>query len=101
MNRNFSKRAVICRDVLLPAGASQRDDPCRFPSDHPPPREAPVKKQISAVLAVLALAVMAACGSTPTANDAAPADWQANDVPAEAPQDTTTGRGPNLFGSGN
>jgi ABC-type glycerol-3-phosphate transport system substrate-binding protein len=61
-----------------------------------------VKKQIAAVLALIALAAVAACSSTPTANDAAtPADWQANDVPSEAPQDTTTGRGPNLFGSGN
>lgn len=61
-----------------------------------------MKKQISAVLAVIALAVVAACSSTPTANDAAtPAEWKANDAPAQASQDTTTGRGPNLFGSGN
>jgi predicted small lipoprotein YifL len=60
-----------------------------------------VKKQISAVFVAAALAVLAACGSAPTASDAAaPAGWQANDVPSEAPQDTT-GRVPNMMGSGN
>lgn len=60
-----------------------------------------MKKQITAVFALVALSVLAACGTTPTANDAAaPADWQANDVPTEAPQDTT-GRVPNMMGSGN
>ena len=58
-----------------------------------------MKKQISAVLAVAALAALAACGSTPTASDAAvsPGEWQA-DIVVEA---DTTGRVPNLFGSGN
>jgi hypothetical protein len=59
-----------------------------------------MKKQIFAVLG--AVTVLAACASTPTANDAnASAGWQANDVPSEAPQDTTTSRIPNMMGSGN
>lgn len=60
-----------------------------------------MKKQISALFAAAALVVLAACGATPTAGDAAAAGWQANDVPSQAPQDTTTARVPNMMGSGN
>ena len=56
-----------------------------------------MKKQISAAIAIAALATLAACGSTPTEGTAAtPGSWQANSAPAD-----TTGRVPNLFGSGN
>jgi uncharacterized lipoprotein len=62
-----------------------------------------VKKQIPAVLAAAALAVLAACGTAPTASETAPpSDWQANETtPTSTPADTTNGRVPNLFGSGN
>ncbi|HST60709.1 MAG TPA: hypothetical protein VLK84_18560 [Longimicrobium sp.] len=61
-----------------------------------------MKKQISALFAAAALAVLAACGSTPTTSDAAAsAEWQANEAPSAAPQDTATGRIPNMMGSGN
>ncbi|HYW10300.1 MAG TPA: hypothetical protein VE871_00020 [Longimicrobium sp.] len=61
-----------------------------------------MKKQITVVFAAAALAVLAACGSAPTDSDAAaPAEWQANDVPSEAPQDTSAARVPNMMGSGN
>ena len=54
-----------------------------------------MKKQITAALSLAVLAVLAACGAAPTAGDAAPAaEWQAS-------QQDTTGRVPNLFGSGN
>jgi outer membrane biogenesis lipoprotein LolB len=74
-------------------------DPC---PDHPC-REAPVKKQIPAVLAAVALAVLAACSTTPTASEtAAPSDWQANETTTTStPADTTNGRIPNMMGSGN
>lgn len=56
-----------------------------------------MKKQISAALAIAALVTLAACGSTPTASEAAVSgEWQANTAQAD-----TTGRVPNLFGSGN
>lgn len=65
-----------------------------------------MKKQLSAVLAVAALVVLAACGSTPTGSDAAaPSRLQTDELvqPSDAPtpQDTTAQRVPNLFGSGN
>ena len=57
----------------------------------------PVKKQISAALALAALIALAACGSAPTASEtASPGAWQANSAPAD-----TTGRVPNMMGSGN
>jgi hypothetical protein len=49
------------------------------------------------VLAAASLAAFAACGATPTASTTPPGEWQANAAPA----DTSTGRVPNLFGSGN
>lgn len=56
-----------------------------------------MKKQIYAAIAVAALATLAACGSAPTASEAAaPGEWRADSAPAD-----TTGRVPNLFGSGN
>jgi ABC-type glycerol-3-phosphate transport system substrate-binding protein len=56
-----------------------------------------VKKQISAAAAIVALAALAACGSTPTASTAATAgEWHADSAPAD-----TTGRVPNMMGSGN
>jgi predicted small lipoprotein YifL len=56
-----------------------------------------VKKQISAAIVIAALATLAACGSSPTDSTAAtPGTWQADSAPAD-----TTGRVPNLFGSGN
>ncbi|HYW10301.1 MAG TPA: hypothetical protein VE871_00025 [Longimicrobium sp.] len=54
-------------------------------------------KQMSAVLAIAALTFLTACGTTPTASEAAAqGDAQANSAPADS-----TSRGPNLFGSGN
>ncbi len=56
-----------------------------------------MKKQISAAAAIVALAALAACGSTPTGSSAAaPGEWQANTAPAD-----TAGRVPNMMGSGN
>lgn len=56
-----------------------------------------MKKQISVAIAILALATLAACGSTPTdSSAAAPGAWQADSAPAD-----TTGRVPNMMGSGN
>jgi predicted small lipoprotein YifL len=56
-----------------------------------------MKKQIATLAAIAALVTLAACGSTPTdSNAAAPGEWQANSTPPD-----TTGRVPNLFGSGN
>lgn len=73
----------------------------RHPRQFPSPTlllNDPVTKQITAVLAVSALAFLAACGAAPTSSDAAPpSDWQANTAEA----DTSTSRVPNLFGSGN
>lgn len=61
-----------------------------------------MKKQITALFAAAALVVLAACGSTPTAHEAAaPAGARTNEAPSEAPQDTTTARVPNMMGSGN
>jgi predicted small lipoprotein YifL len=63
-----------------------------------------VKKQISAVLAAAALAILAACGTTPTAGETAPpADWQANTATTTSTTaaDTSNGRVPNMMGSGN
>lgn len=57
-----------------------------------------MKKQLSALFAAAALAVLAACGSSPTTpSTAAPAGALAD----EAPQDTTSQRVPNMMGSGN
>jgi hypothetical protein len=85
---------------LLPARTIWRDDPGQFPCPINPLREALVKKQISAVIAAAAaLAVLAACSATPTASNAAePGEWHADNT---TPADTTNGRVPNLFGSGN
>ena len=56
-----------------------------------------MKKQITAALALVALAALAACGSAPTASEiASPGTWQADGAPAD-----TTGRVPNMMGSGN
>lgn len=62
-----------------------------------------MKKQISAILALAALAVLAACSTTPTASETAPpSDWQANETTTTStPADTTSGRIPNMMGSGN
>jgi ABC-type glycerol-3-phosphate transport system substrate-binding protein len=64
-----------------------------------------VKKQLSALFAAAVLAVLAACGSTPTAPaTAASASALADDAPQQGlPQDTTTTtqRVPNMMGSGN
>ncbi|HST60710.1 MAG TPA: hypothetical protein VLK84_18565 [Longimicrobium sp.] len=55
-------------------------------------------KQISALLALTALASLTACGTTPTTSEtAAPGDVRASSAPA----DSSTSRVPNLFGSGN
>jgi hypothetical protein len=84
---------------LLLGRAFGRDDPWQFPCPNHPFREAPVKKQISAVLAAATLAVLAACSATPTSGSAAePGEWHADNT---APADTTTGRVPNMMGSGN
>lgn len=56
-----------------------------------------MKKQISAAVAIAALAALAACGSAPTESTAAPdGAWHADSAPAD-----TTGRVPNMMGSGN
>jgi hypothetical protein len=57
-----------------------------------------VNQKLTGVLAAAALAALAACADTPTGSSAVPpGDWQANTAQA----DTSTGRVPNLFGSGN
>ncbi|HEX6039869.1 hypothetical protein [Longimicrobium sp.] len=64
-----------------------------------------MKKQIAAVFGVAALALLGACGSTPTSSAAAPDRIQADEMvaPSQAPlpQDTATQRVPNMMGSGN
>lgn len=68
-----------------------------------------MKKQLSTVFAVAALAVLGACSSSPTGTStAAPSRVQADemvvptDLPQTQPQDTTTTqRVPNMMGSGN
>lgn len=65
-----------------------------------------MKKKIGFGFAFAALVVLGACSSSPTASGAtAPSRIQADELasPAAAPQpqDTTTQRVPNLFGSGN
>ncbi|HVH14046.1 MAG TPA: hypothetical protein VM759_13380 [Longimicrobium sp.] len=54
-----------------------------------------MKIQISTVVALCAVLALAACGSMPT-TIVTPDAWQADAVPSD-----TTGRVPNLFGSGN
>ena len=49
------------------------------------------------ITALAALAVLAACGATPTTSAPAAGEAQANTAPA----DSSTSRGPNMFGSGN
>ena len=61
-----------------------------------------MKKHISAAFAAAALAVLAACGSAPTAATlAAPTKAVTDEAPAPQPQDTSAQRVPNMMGSGN
>jgi ABC-type glycerol-3-phosphate transport system substrate-binding protein len=63
-----------------------------------------VKKPIAVVFALAVLAVLGACGATPTDSAATPGRLQADEMmaPTEAPpQDTTAQRVPNMMGSGN
>jgi hypothetical protein len=65
-----------------------------------------VKKQTAFGVAFAALIALGACSSSPTdSSAAAPSRIQADELASPAgapqPQDTTTQRVPNLFGSGN
>jgi uncharacterized lipoprotein len=68
-----------------------------------------VKKHVSALFAAAALAVLAACGSSPTTpGTAAPTGVLADEAPqpgsgvgTQPPQDSSSQRVPNMMGSGN
>lgn len=61
-----------------------------------------MKKRILIVTASAVLVAGAACGSTPTASlEPASGSIRADEQAGSQPQDTTSQRVPNLFGSGN